>query len=128
MATVTFPVWGPIYPEVKPILQYQQLTRQPTRMVAGDPHSGYDQNPTETPLSSTDTAMERARRIAAHEGYVADRHLNEVMGGSGTDVGSAARRLFPTVQSDLFGQMYGSGSWILKHVKGKWSSIEFEVC
>jgi len=71
--------------------------------------------------------MERGRRIAAHEGYVDDSHFDKVMGGAGTDIGSAVRLLFSTVQSDIFGQMYGASSWILKHVKGKWSSIEFQI-
>jgi hypothetical protein len=127
MATVVFPVWGTIHPEVKPILQYQRVKSQDSRMLAGDPDSGYPVDPQNMPLSNTETAVERARRIAAHEGYVDDQHFNEVMGGAGSNVGSAGRRLFSTVQSNVFSQMYGEGSWIMKHVKGKWCTIEFEV-
>lgn len=68
MATVSFPVWGTMYPEAKPILQYQQLRRQDTSVLAGDRNSGYALNPQEMPLSSIDTAIKRARCIAAHEG------------------------------------------------------------
>jgi hypothetical protein len=41
-----------MYPGVKPIVQYLQLRRQDTRVLAGDQNSGYALNPQEMPFSS----------------------------------------------------------------------------
>jgi hypothetical protein len=54
-------------------------------------------------------ATERARIIVAHEGFIEDLHFPEVMNRDGFPADDGTRKIFRSVKSDTFGQLYGNG-------------------
>lgn len=71
--------------------------------------------------------MERGRRIAAHEGYLDHAHIDELMEGVSAPACEAQVKIFKFIQSDIFGQMFGRGSWLTKRVFVKFCTIEMWV-
>ena len=118
---------GTIHPEICPTLKYKDLTIQSSPTLMSTPGSGYVSTPETEPTSSRKIATEQARIIVAHEGFLRDDHIREVVGGGDNPIDDGTAKMFQAKQAVTFGELYGNSSFLMQFVRGTFCTVEMRV-
>jgi hypothetical protein len=118
---------GTIHAEICPILKYNDLTIQSSPVLVSTADSGHSSTPKDEPTSSRKTANERARVIVAHEGYLRQDHIREVVGGGNSPISDGTAKMFQAIQAVHFGELYGNSSFLMQSVRGTYCTVEMRV-